>query len=370
MLRYTKTTKSCFTYENMKNKKLTLNSTINKTKLTDLNKTKSSNTNTKSNKININKTFQIKKESSNVINKPKLMKNTHTPLKNNVNVNNKKINDYFNTLVKDTISSNDANETNNNIEKDEKETLQLKIPDSFKNSNTIIPPVNYNSQKIYQKPIKSKQLKISSNDDGKMVLKKKSFSNSQLKNCLLVIYDDIMFDDYENNQEHFDSTNNDITTLKTNQKLNKDFYNLIINEIKICYNSDTGYKTIIDDKISDHKDEDKCQLKKLNSNNKSYNKILDDIYSLNINDETDKISNNKINNITIDTKNKRNRPCNNSNPSNERKTTKKMVVQKTLLSTLKSSVVHKTRKRKFSNNTKINVKQTKLNFMPKKQKTI
>ncbi|OUM69262.1 hypothetical protein PIROE2DRAFT_57484 [Piromyces sp. E2] len=355
----------------MKKKKLTLNSTINKTKITDCNKINSNDTITKVNEININKNIQIKKESSTVlVNKAKLTQNTPTQLNNNTVNNKKKINDYFNTLVKDTITTNTGNNNFDNMKENEKEKLKLKIPDSFKKSNTIFPPVNYNTRKIQQTPLKTKQLHISSNDNGKMILKKKSLSNSQLKNCLLVIYEDIMIDDYENNEDHLDKTDNNVTTIKTNQKLNKDFYNLIINEIKICYNADTGYKTNIDNQISDHKDvEDKCQLKKNNTNSKSYSKILNDIYSLNINDDIgNHISND--NNSTVEKKNKINLQCNNSNLYNERKPTKKVIIQKTLLSTLKSPVIHKSRKRKFSNNTKLNVKQTKLNFLPKKQKTI
>jgi len=369
MLRYTKTTKSCFSYENMKNKKLNLNSAINKTAIGNINKTNTSETNAKVNKININKAFQIKKESTTVVNKSKWMQNTslQKTLNNNSNNNDskKKINDYFNTLIReDTISTNNLcqNNKDENTKGLDKVNLKLEIPESLKKLNTILPPVNYKKQKIHLKPLKTEQLHIASTNDGKMVLKKKSFSNSQLKNCLLVIYDDIMIDDYETNQVSNDKTNNDSTTVKTNKKLNRDFYNLI-NEIKICYNTNE----VIDSSISDHKNvEDKCHIKKLNQNNKSYNKILDDIYSLNINDE----NYNKTNDMVIEM-NKKIISHHNSTISNERnKLSKKVIVQKTLLSTLKSPVIHKARKRKFSNNAKLNVKQTKLNFLPKKQKTI
>ncbi|ORX42443.1 hypothetical protein BCR36DRAFT_587153 [Piromyces finnis] len=174
-----------------------------------------------------------------------------------------------------------------------------------------------------------------------------------------------MFDDFENNQEHFNKTDNDTTIIKKNQNLNKDVYNLILNEIKFCYNTtSTINKTIIDNYLSDNKvAEDKCRLKKSSTNNRSFNKILDDIYSLNISDKSCKNSNN----TTIE-KNKNKTLSNNNSISSKELNTR--IVQKTLLSTLKTSITHKTRKRKFSNNIKSNAKQTKLNFISKKQKTI
>jgi len=291
MYKYTKTTKSCFAYENLKNKKPTLNSTT-------LNKKKIDDTNCKFNKTNINRSLPFKKEAATT----KLM-NKKITFKNNSD-SKKKINDYFNTLIKDSLKSNDLCKVNNEEKSkkdDEQEKLQLKIPDSFKNQDTILPPINFNYQIIPQRtPLKTHQTHLETDNDGKVIFKKKGLSENGLKKCLMVIYDDVMIDNFENNQEQIDKTNNTSTTIKIKRDLNNDIYKVLINEIKSFYNdgvrqsSDTNITNNQKQWTNDHTDVDyKCQLKTTSTQKKALNKILDDIYSLNINDSLN--SNNKLN---------------------------------------------------------------------------
>ncbi|ORX82006.1 hypothetical protein BCR32DRAFT_327043 [Anaeromyces robustus] len=372
----------------MKNKKLTVNSVNKNTKPERDNESKMLNT-TPTNKIGI-KNHQIKKE---VINKNNNNNNTksiqHPVVQVRNNNNNKvKINDYFNLLIKDTLStSNDLypSKPKNNLNVTgniKKEKLQLKIPDSFKNTNIILPPVNYCLPKKInndnKNSTKTKQIKINNKDNNKVILKKRGLSTSELKKCLIVIYDDIMMDNYENNQEQVDKTNNTVTTMKTNHDLNsKEFYNLFINEINICYGKD-----IKNDPLYSNKNEDKsmcgindnnnniCQLRRTITQNKSFNKMLDDIYSLNINDV---INNNPGNTNNNDNNMKNSGKIIKIKPKNNPTTTKKIVIQQSLLSSLNSPInSHNKNKRKFSSSNlrKINTKQTKLNFITKRQKTI
>jgi len=352
MYKYTKATKSCFAYENLKNKKSTLNTAI-------LNKAKIDETNCKINKTNINKNLPIKKEAITL----KLI-NKKITFKNN-NGNKKKINDYFNTLVKDSLKTNDLCKVNNKEESkkdDEQEKLQLKIPDSFKNQDTILPPINFKYQIIPQKtPLKTQQTHLETDNDGKVIFRKKGLSENGLKKCLMVIYDDVMIDNFENNQEQIDKTNNTTTTIKIKHDLNKDFYKVLINEIKSYYNDSVKQKSdsnVTNDQkqwTNDHTDIDyKCKLKTTSIQKKALNKILDDIYSLNINDSLN--TNNKVN-------------LYNNVPIDEFKSTTRKIIQKTPPFTTQTST--RTLKRKFSNTTKkLNVKQTKLNFSVKRQKTI
>lgn len=339
MFKYAKATKSCFTHDKLSNKKTVYN-TINKNKIDDKNNN--------NNKLNV-KNFQAGLESTKkLINKVKPIQNSSICLKNN----KKKINDYFNVLVKDNSDLNSFYKI-----KDTKE--ELIIPDSLKKNNTIFPPINYNIQKInHKKLLKKKQLKLA-DDDGKIVLKNKGLSNNELKKYLVLIYDDIMIDDFENNQEKIDKTKNPDIKIKTKNS-NKNFYNNFINEINICYKENENNKEL-EINSYDHKDDidNICQLKKINKQNKAINKILDEIYTLNINDTLTKCP--KLNSTE-----------NSVNSKKSNISSKKTLIQKTLLSTLYSPIntTNKTHKRKCSiNNNKTNIKQTKLTF-PKKQKKI
>jgi len=363
MYKYTKTTKSCFAYENMKNKKLgILNSTVNnKMKVDDGNKT----TNNKN--TGLNKTFKIKKEPTTKLNNTSV-KSIPNPiqLKSNNNNNKKKINDYFNTFFKDTLTTSDLKKDitkNTKIE----EKLQLKIPDSFKNANTILPPVNYTYHHHQQKPLKSKHLK----DEGKVIIKKKGLTINELEKYIAIIYDDIMFDNYDNSHEQIDKTNNEKITIKADLNLNNKFYNLFINEINVCYDTNETSMQISNQEQKNTKEdlEDKCILKKSMAQNKTLNNILNDIYSLDINNTTIKPKNSEttmaIDEIKKDKIERKNTITTNAT------TTKKITVQKSILESLTSQSSHnKTRKRKFSSTPKkLNVKQTKLSFSTKKQKT-
>jgi len=364
MFKYAKTTKSCFTHEHLKNKKLTYNN-MNKSKVETI-KT--------NNKIDI-KSINIKKETTNnLVKKVETIQNPTLPLKCNHKNNNKKINDYFNILDKNnSIVNNLINikKESNSIVK--KEKLQLEIPDSLKNSNIIYPPVNYNNnnlQKInLKKPTKTKQLKLTESSDGKIVLKKRKFSNMDLKKYLVLIYDDIMLDEYENNQEDIAKTTNTKIKIKAKHNTQKDFNNNLIKEISDCFNNEeikknTHKNNTNQNLLSDKEDkiDDICHLKKTNKKTRVINNILKDIYYLNINDA--------LNNHSVQNFNKNTNNCISeiNNSTKTINTNKKAIIQQTLLSTLYSPVItHKSHKRKFNNITKSNIKQTKLTFAKKRK---
>ncbi|KAG4091168.1 hypothetical protein H8356DRAFT_613557 [Neocallimastix lanati (nom. inval.)] len=363
MFKYAKTTKSCFTHENLKNKKLTYNN-VNKSKVENI-KTNE--------KIDI-KSINTKKElTNNYIKKIGPIQNSTLHLKCNRENNKKKINDYFNTLVKDNSIVNNLS----NIKKDsksiiKKEKLHLEIPDLLKNSNILYPPVSYNDnnlQKInLKKPAKTKQLKLTGNSDGKMVLKKRKFSNKDLKKCLVLIYDDIMLDEYENNQEDITKTSNTKIKIKAKHNTQKNFNDNLIKEISDCFNNNEINKSNSNQDLlplsnQENKIDDVCHLKKSSKKPKDINNVLKDTYYLNIKDmlNTNSTQNfNKNINNNCATENRNSKKTINKN--------KKAIIQQTLLSTLYSPVItHKSHKRKFNNITKSNIKQTKLNFSKKRK---
>ncbi|ORY23981.1 hypothetical protein LY90DRAFT_706718, partial [Neocallimastix californiae] len=207
MFKYAKTTKLCFTHENSKNKKLDIGG---------LNKSKLKNKKKDNNKISF-KNIQKKKDTTNSLAKPiRPIRNSVLQLKNNNGNNRKKINDYFNN------PSYIRNESNFNILK---ENFQLEIPDSLKKFNTIYPPVNYNYiKKIDLKKQTKNEFELERSDDVKIELKKRMFSNVKLKKHLILIYNDIMLDEYENNQEDFTKTSDTIIKIKINHDIKKKFH--------------------------------------------------------------------------------------------------------------------------------------------------
>lgn len=358
MFKFAKKTKSCFINDNLKNKKLY--SPVKNTNVREIQKNDVS----LISKVNIQSLRS--KESSNNLNSKDIYKNNSYRKRNiqdSSEINKKKkINDYFNKITRDITNEIPVEEKND-----------LEIPDFVKSDldGVLLPPCNYfdelkeiNTLKDQESKDKEKTKDERETDEKVVLRKERVMSTNELHNYMIIIYDNIIMDNYENELDEIENNKNNLLKIKKTNKHNNNLYNLFIDEINVCYNNDNNELTNIrinDNKIngrinnkeyqtetSNNENETKelCKLKKKSHKNKLINQVLEEVYSLSLQDES-------IN--TTEIKNDHN--------NNNSKIEYKPLTQQVLISPVKfsSSVIRKSKKRKHTMKKSSGI-QTKLSF--------